>query len=63
MPLFPPPRGRDLAWRRVNLSEAEVATKECATRAHASQMRLLFRYLEAFTRENELLSLTPLPPL
>ena len=62
LPLFPPPRGRDLAWRRVSLSEDEVATKERATRAHASQMRLLFRYLEAFARENELLSLTPLPP-
>lgn len=59
LPLEPPPRGRGLLWERLDLDPQEVQTKLEATRAHASQMELLSRYMLAFVRQNELLSPTP----
>ena len=61
LPLEPPPRGRGLEWERLDLDPQEVQTKLEATRAHASQMGLLSRFMLAFVRQNELLSPTPLP--
>ncbi|WP_117238410.1 PIG-L deacetylase family protein [Thermus sediminis] len=61
LPLYPPPRGRGLPWRRFPLSEEEVLLKEKAIRAHRSQMRLLGRFLLAFVRQNELFSPLPVP--
>ncbi|WP_152640201.1 PIG-L deacetylase family protein [Thermus filiformis] len=61
LPLYPPPRGRGLAWVRVELSPEAVAAKERAIRAHRSQMRLLGRFLLAFVRRNELYSTLPVP--
>lgn len=61
LPLYPPPRGRGLPWRRFPLSEEEVGLKEKAIRAHRSQMRLLGRFLLAFVRQNELFSPLPIP--
>lgn len=61
LPLEPPPRGRGLEWERLDLDPQEVQTKLEATRAHASQMELLSRFMLAFVRQNELLSPTPLP--
>ncbi|GGM96622.1 PIG-L family deacetylase [Thermus composti] len=61
LPLYPPPRGRGLPWRRFPLWEEEVRLKEKAIRAHRSQMRLLGRFLLAFVRQNELFSPLPVP--
>jgi len=61
LPLYPAPRGRRLPWRRVELSEAEIEGKLRATRAHASQMRLIGNFMLAFVRRNELLSPFPIP--
>lgn len=61
LPLYPPPRGRGLPWRRFALTEEEVRLKERAIRAHRSQMRLLSRFLLAFVRQNELYSPLPVP--
>ncbi|GAB5602008.1 PIG-L family deacetylase [Thermus sp. FJN-A] len=61
LPLYPPPRGRGLPWRRFPLTEEEVRLKEKAIRAHRSQMRLLARFLLAFVRQNELFSPLPIP--
>lgn len=61
LPLYPPPRGRGLPWRRFPLTEEEVRLKEKAIRAHRSQMRLLGRFLLAFVRQNELYSPLPIP--
>ncbi len=61
LPLYPPPRGRGLPWRRFSLSLEEVALKEKAIRAHRSQMRLLGQFLLAFVRTNELFSPLPVP--
>ncbi|WP_119276552.1 PIG-L deacetylase family protein [Calidithermus roseus] len=56
LPLEPAPRGRGLPWQRLPLSPQERRAKLEALRAHATQMRLLARFLLAFVRENELFS-------
>lgn len=61
--LQPPPRGRGLEWTRVMLSKEQVKTKLQAIRAHASQTALLNRFMQAFVRQNELLTPEPLPEL
>jgi LmbE family N-acetylglucosaminyl deacetylase len=61
LPLFPPPRGALLPWLRVDLAPEEQAVKEQAILAHGSQMQILFRYMSAFVRTNELVSPLPLP--
>ncbi len=61
LPLEPPPRGRGLPWQRVNLSPEQIEAKLQAARAHHSQMLILGRFMEAFVRQNELLSPLPLP--
>ncbi len=52
--LEPPPRGRHLPWRRLDLTPEEEEAKLQALRAHRSQMELLGRFMEAFVRKNEL---------
>lgn len=59
--LLPPPRGRGLAWQRVELSPQEVGRKLEAVRAYPSQTAFLGRFMEAFVRRNELLTPEPLP--
>ncbi|WP_457637052.1 PIG-L deacetylase family protein [Oceanithermus sp.] len=61
LPLYPAPRGRRLPWRRVELEEREIETKLQATRAHASQTRLIGNFMLAFVRRNELVSPLPIP--
>jgi len=61
LPLYPAPRGRRLPWRRVELTEDEVERKLRATRAHASQMRLIGNFMLAFVRRSELISPLPIP--
>lgn len=61
LPLYPPPRGRGLPWQRVDLTPEEVGVKREAVRAHRSQMEVEARFMDAFVRRNELLSLEPLP--
>jgi LmbE family N-acetylglucosaminyl deacetylase len=61
LPLSPPPRGRDLPWQRNDLSPAQVAVKAEAINRHQSQIEVLRRFMEAFIRANELISLQPLP--
>ncbi|WP_243029204.1 PIG-L deacetylase family protein [Thermus albus] len=57
--LEPPPRGRGLSWRRLDLSPEEEALKLQALKAHRSQMELLGRFMEAFVRKNELFAMPP----
>lgn len=61
LPLFPPPRGRGLAWTRVELSPSDVESKLAAIRAHRTQIEFEPRFMYAFVRRNELLSSDPLP--
>lgn len=56
-PLLIPPRGRHLAWTRFNLTPDQQDTKLRALQAHASQMEVMPRFLKAFVRENELITL------
>ncbi|WP_216318935.1 PIG-L deacetylase family protein [Deinococcus aestuarii] len=56
-PLLIPPRGRHLAWTRFGLTGGQQDTKLRALRAHASQMEVMPRFMEAFVRENELITL------
>lgn len=59
--LFPPPRGRGMAWMQVPLTPKQIAVKESAVRSYHSQMEVLGRFMAAFVRTNELQSLEPLP--
>jgi LmbE family N-acetylglucosaminyl deacetylase len=61
LPLEPPPRGRALEWARVSLKPDQVSKKLEAVRAHRSQILILGRFMEAFVRQNELISPDPLP--
>lgn len=61
LPLYPAPRGRRLPWRRLELTEAQVERKLEATRAHASQTRLIGNFMLAFVRRSELISPLPIP--
>ena len=56
LPLVPSPRGRNLPWQRVSLTPEQVQVKVRATRAYASQVIALGRFMAAFSRTNELLS-------
>ncbi|MGC8904921.1 MAG: PIG-L family deacetylase, partial [Thermus sp.] len=62
LPLEPPPRGRHLPWRRLDLTPEEEQAKLQALKAHRSQMELLGRFMEAFVRKNELLAPYAPPP-
>lgn len=61
LPLFPPPRGRGLAWQRVDLTPEQEDVKLNALRAHKTQIDFEPRFMVAFVRRNELLSAEPLP--
>jgi LmbE family N-acetylglucosaminyl deacetylase len=50
-----------LPWQRNDLSPAQVAVKAEAINRHQSQIEVLRRFMEAFIRANELISLQPLP--
>lgn len=56
LPLLIPPRGRHLAWQRLDLTEAQEEGKLRALHEHRSQMNVMARFLLAFVRENELLT-------
>lgn len=61
LPLYPPPRGRGMPWRRIELTAEQVERKAEAIRAHASQVAVMRRFLLAFARRNELVSPVPIP--
>ncbi len=61
--LFPPPRGKGLAWLRIPLTPEQISVKASAVRAYRSQMEVLGRFMAAFVRTNELQTLEPLPPV
>lgn len=61
--LEPPPRGRHLAWQRLDLTLEEEARKLQALKAHRSQMEILGRFMEAFVRKNELFTPASNPPV
>lgn len=63
LPLEPPPRGRGLSWRRLDLPPSAEEAKRQALLAHQSQQHLLSRFLMAFIRRNELYSPLPRHPL
>ncbi|GAA5512177.1 1D-myo-inositol 2-acetamido-2-deoxy-alpha-D-glucopyranoside deacetylase [Deinococcus carri] len=60
-PLLIAPRGRRLAWERVDLTPEQEDAKLRALREHRSQMDVMSRFLAAFVRENELLSPQTVP--
>ncbi|GMA16542.1 PIG-L family deacetylase [Deinococcus metallilatus] len=55
-PLLIAPRGRSLAWERLDLTPDQEDAKRRALLEHRSQMDVLGRFLLAFVRENELLT-------
>jgi len=61
LPLYPAPRGRRLPWRKLELADAWIERKLAATRAHASQLRLIGNFMLAFVRRTELASPLPIP--
>jgi len=61
LPLYPAPRGRRLPWRKVELADEQIERKLAATRAHASQLRLIGNFMLAFVRRTELISPLPIP--
>ncbi len=56
-PLLISPRGFHLAWQRADLEQQDETLKLAALKAHRSQMLLMRRFMEAFVRENELITL------
>jgi LmbE family N-acetylglucosaminyl deacetylase len=54
LPLEPPPRGRHLAWERLDLMPAQVSVKVAAIKCYRSQLELTGHFMEAFARKNEL---------
>ncbi|UCH24883.1 MAG: PIG-L family deacetylase [Trueperaceae bacterium] len=61
LPLYPPPRGRGLSWRRVSITPAQVRRKAEAICKHRTQVMVMRRFLLAFARPNELWSATAIP--
>lgn len=61
LPLYPAPRGRRMAWRRIDLTPEQVERKAEAIRAHVSQVSVMRRFLLSFARRNELMSPAPIP--
>ncbi len=59
--LYPPPRGRRLPWLQTALDEEAQEKKLAAARAHASQTRLIGKFMLAFVRRSELSSRLPIP--
>ncbi|GIV16826.1 MAG: hypothetical protein KatS3mg022_2261 [Armatimonadota bacterium] len=55
-PLTPPVAFLNIGlhWKRLTLTSQQQATKLKAIQAHASQMRMMSRFLQSFVRENEL---------
>lgn len=60
-PLLIAPRGRQLAWRRLDLTPVQEEAKRLALTQHRSQMSVMSRFLLAFVRDNELLTPELLP--
>jgi LmbE family N-acetylglucosaminyl deacetylase len=61
LPLEPPPRGKHLAWERLDLTPAQVSVKVTAIKCYRSQLELTRHFMEAFARKNELESPTDPP--
>lgn len=59
LPLVPPHRSRGLLWQRVDLTPHQVAVKAEAIRAHRTQLAVIGRFMAAFARRNELVSIEP----
>ncbi|GHF61774.1 LmbE family N-acetylglucosaminyl deacetylase [Deinococcus metalli] len=51
-----PPLAPLTPWQRVDLADAQAATKLAAVDAYGTQTRILGRFMRAFVRRNELLS-------
>lgn len=60
-PMLIPPRGHRLNWLRADLTPAQQQGKLAALQAHRTQMEVMPRFLEAFVRENELVTLSDRP--
>ncbi|MDV6375352.1 PIG-L deacetylase family protein [Deinococcus arenicola] len=56
-PLLISPRGVHLAWERADLDQVDEDRKLDALKAHSSQMMVMRRFMEAFVRGNELITL------
>lgn len=61
LPLILPERAHNLPWRRLELSERELDLKIRTIRSYRSQIDVLGRFMEAFARRTELITLEPLP--
>lgn len=56
-PLLISPRGVHLPWHRADLDQQDEDQKLDALKAHGSQMMVMRRFMEAFVRSNELITL------
>lgn len=56
-PLLISPRGFHLPWQRADLDQEDEDRKLDALRAHGSQILVMRRFMEAFVRGNELVTL------
>lgn len=63
LPLTIPPRASHLPWQQVPLNPAEEKIKLQAVNVYQTQTRIMGRFMRAFVRRNELLSLEPLPEI
>lgn len=61
LPMTVPPLATRLPWLRVGLTPEQQKVKEQAIRAYPSQLKVLARFMQAYNRTNELISLRPLP--
>jgi LmbE family N-acetylglucosaminyl deacetylase len=59
LPLAPPASAAALAWQSLPLSGPQRLRKLAAVRAHRSQMQLLWPFMNAFVRANELFAPEP----
>jgi LmbE family N-acetylglucosaminyl deacetylase len=57
--LQPPTRTRTLAWQQLPLTDAQVAGKLRALQQHATQMKVMSRFLDAFVRADEIYAPPP----
>ncbi|MFK7601486.1 PIG-L deacetylase family protein [Deinococcus sp. SM5_A1] len=55
-PLLISPRGFHLPWQRADLSQQDEDQKLAALKAHRTQMMVMRRFMEAFVRQNELIT-------
>jgi LmbE family N-acetylglucosaminyl deacetylase len=59
LPLQPPASAQTLAWQQLPLTDAQVAGKLRALQQHATQLKVMSRFLNAFVRADEIYAPPP----